>query len=97
MKTYRISPAFCAEPTIFGRGRWYLAGLEKHLPDVFVRPVEELWQHLVFGRVELPHIKYPSLTRENPANEHDLDHIDMLDLLAYHVLDACLEPSQFFL
>ena len=79
---------------IFGNRRRYLGGLEQHLPDVFVRCVEELSQRLVFGRVELPHIKCPSLTREDPAEEHDLDHVDKLDFLAYHVFNTVLESSQ---
>ena len=48
----------------------------------------------MFGRVELPHIKCPYLTRENPANEHDLDHVDKRDLLVPHTSDACLESGQ---
>ena len=59
-----------------------------------MRRVEELSQRLVFGRVELPHIKCPSLAREDPAEEHDLHHVDKLDFLAYHILDAVLESSQ---
>ena len=96
MKTYRIGSAFCAESAIFGYGRWYLVGLEKHLPGIFVRRAEELSQCLVFGRVELPQIANPSLTRKNPAEEHNLDHVDELDFLAYHILDACLKSGQFF-
>ena len=59
-----------------------------------MRHVEELSQRLVLGWVELPQIECLSLTRENPAEEHDLDHVDELDLIFYHVLDARLEPSQ---
>ena len=59
-----------------------------------MRRVEELSQRLVFGRIELPHIECPSLTREDPAEEHDLDHVDKLDLLAYHIFDTVLESSQ---
>ena len=91
MKTYRIGSAFCAESAIFGYGRWYLIGLEKYLPDVFVHRAEELLQHLVFGWVELTQIVSPSL---NPAEEHDLDHVDKLDFLAYHILDAGLKSGQ---
>ena len=81
---------------ILGKGRRYLGGLEQHLPDVFVRHVEKLSQRLVLGRVELPHIECPSLTWEDPVEEHDLDHVDKLDFLAYHILDTCLEPGYFF-
>ena len=58
--------------------------------------VEELSQRLVLGWVELPQIEYPLLTRENPAEEHDLDHVDELDFLAHHVLDAGLESGQLY-
>ena len=56
--------------------------------------VEELMQHLVFGQIELPHIECPSLTRENPVDEHDLDHVDKLDLLVPHTFDAGLKSGQ---
>ena len=61
-----------------------------------MRHVEELSQCLLFGRIELPHIERPSLTRENPAEEHDLDHVDKLDLLAYHIFDTILESGQLY-
>ena len=48
----------------------------------------------MFGRVELPHIKCPSLAREDLAEEHDLDHVDKLDFLAYHIFDTVLESGQ---
>ena len=54
METYWIGSVFRADSAIFGYGRWYLVGHEKHLPDVFVLRAEELSQRLVFGRVELP-------------------------------------------
>ena len=79
---------------ILGHRRRRLAGLKKHAPDVFVRHAEELLQRLVLGRVELPQIASPALTRKDPANEHNLDHVNKLDFLGYHVLDARLEPSQ---
>ena len=56
----------------------------------------ELSQRLVLGRVELPQVEYSLLTRENPAEEHDLDHIDELDFLAHHVPDAGLESGQLY-
>ena len=59
-----------------------------------MRHVEELMQRLVFGRIELPHIECPSLTREDPADEHHLDHVDKLDLLVPHTFDAGLESGQ---
>ena len=59
MKTYRVGSVFHAESAIFGYGWSFLVGLEKHLPNVFVRRAEELSQRLVFGRVELPQIANP--------------------------------------
>ena len=61
-----------------------------------MRRVEELSQRLMLSRVELPQIECPSLTREDPAEEHDLDHVDKLDFLAYHVPDAGLESGQLY-
>ena len=94
MKTYRIGWVLCAESAIFGYGRRYLGGLEEHLPDVFVHRVKELSQHLVFSRVKLPYMLSPSLTRKDPADEHDLDHVDKLDFLAYLVFNTALESGQ---
>ena len=67
---------------------------EQHLPDVLVRRVEKLSQRLVLGRVELPHIECPSFTRKDPAEAHDLGHVDKLDFLAYHIFDIGLESGQ---
>ena len=44
-------------------------------------------------RVELPQIEGPSLTREDQADEHNLDYIDKLELLVHQGLDACLESG----
>ena len=86
--------ALCVESAVLGKGRRYLDALEQHLPDVLVRRVKKLSQHLVLGRVKLPHIECPSLTREYPVEEHDLDHVDKLDFLAHHVSYAFLESGQ---
>ena len=88
--------ALCAESAVLGKGRRYLSALEQHPPDILVRRVEELSQRLVLGRVELPQIECPSLTREDPAEEHDLYHVDKLDFLAHHVFDAGLESGQLY-
>ena len=58
-----------------------------------MRCVEEPGQSLVLGRVELPQVKSPSLTREDPAEEHDLDYVDKFNLLVHQVLDAGLESG----
>ena len=88
--------ALGAESEVLCGGRRNFAGLEQHLLDVLVRRVEKLSQRLVLGRVELPQITSPALAWKNSAEEHNLDHVDKLDFLAYHVLDTCLEPSHFF-
>ena len=58
--------------------------------------VKELGQSLVLGRVELPQVEGPSLTREDPAEEHDLDYVDKLNLLVHQVSDAGLESGHLF-
>ena len=87
---------FGAESAVLDEGRRYLGAFEQHPPDILVHRVEELSQRLVLSRVELPQVECPSLTRENPAKEHDLDHVDELDFLAHHVLDAGLESGQLY-
>ena len=59
-----------------------------------MRCVKEPGQSLVLGRVELPQIKSPPLTREDRAEEHDLDYVDKFNLLVHQVLDAGLESGQ---
>ena len=58
-----------------------------------MRCVKEPGQSLVLGRVKLPQVKSPSLTWEDPAEEHDLDYIDKFNLLVHQVLDAGLESG----
>ena len=72
--------ALRAESAILGSGRVDLGALEKHLPSIFVHCVEEPGQSLVLSLVEFAQIKSPSLTREDPAEEHDLDYSDKFDL-----------------
>ena len=91
--TYLASLTLRAESAIFGSGCGSLGALEQHLPDIFVRSVEEPTQGLVLRRIELPHTEAPSLARENPADEHDLDYVDKLELLVHHVLNTCLESN----
>ena len=82
------------DPTVLGCGRGYFGGLEQHLPRVIMLHAVEPLERPVFGRNELPQIKCPSLARQNPANEHDLDHVDRFDVLVFHALDVVLEPGQ---
>ena len=80
---YLVSRALRAESAIFGSGCGSFGALEQHLPDIFVCSVEEPAQGLVPRRIKLPHIEAPSLARENPADEHDLDYVDKLELLVH--------------
>ena len=92
--TYLISWTLQAESAILGSGCGSLGSLEQHLPNLFVRSVEEPIQSLVLRRVELPHIEALSLARENLADEHDLDYVDKLELLVHQLLDTGLESGQ---
>ena len=58
-----------------------------------MRCVEEPGQSLVPGRVEFPQIKSPWLTREDTAEEHDLDYDDKFNLLVDQVFDAGLKSG----
>ena len=48
----------------------------------------------MLGRVELPQVEGPSLTREAHADEHNMDYVDKLELLVHQGLDAGLESGQ---
>ena len=82
------------EPTVLGYVRRYFGGLEQRFPHVFVLHAVEPLKRLVFGRDDLSQIECPPLARQDPANEHDLDHIDELDVLVPHALDAVYESGQ---
>ena len=82
------------EPTVLGYVRRYFGGIEQRLPCVFVLHAVEPLKHPVFDRDERAQIEYPPLARQNPANEHDLDHVDKLDVLVFHALDAVYESGQ---
>ena len=75
---YRIGMALCAESAILGKGRRYLGGLEQHLPDVFVRRVEELSQHLVFGRVWSP-VSSTDEPQDRPFSFQEVSRMGMPD------------------
>ena len=78
---------------IFSRGCGGFYALEEHPPGAFVRRVEEPAQRLVLFRIELPQIECPLLAWENPADEHDLDHVNQPELL-HQLLDTGLESRQ---
>ena len=91
---YLVSRTLRAESAIFGSGCGSLGALKQHPPGLFVRSVEEPAQGLVLCRIKLPQIKGPFLAREDPADEHDLDYVDKLELLVHQGLDAVLEFGQ---
>ena len=47
-------------------------------------------------RVELPQIEVPFLTRKDPADKHDLDYVDKLEVLVHQGLDAFLQSGHLF-
>ena len=89
-----MSVTLSTECVILGSGCGSLDALEKHPPGIFVRRVEEPVKSLMLRRVELPKVEGPSLTREDQADEHNLDYVDKLELFVHQVLDACLESGQ---
>src|SRR3954470_11459847 len=94
---YLASVTLRAVSAILGSGCGGLGAFGQHLPYVFIHRVEEPAEGLVLRRVEFPQSKIPLLAREDPADEHNLDNIDMPDWLVYQGLDASLQPSHFFL
>ena len=90
---YLASQTLRAESAIFGSGCGSLGALEQHPPGLFVRSVEEAAQGLVLCRIELPQIEVPLLAGENPADEHDLDCVDKLELLVHQGLETGLKSG----
>ena len=82
------------ESAIFRRECGGFGALKQHPPGAFVRRVEEPAQRLLLFRIELPQIECPFLAWENPADEHDLDHINQPELLVHQLLDTGLEFRQ---
>ena len=85
-----------AESAIFGSGCECLGALKQHLPGIFVRSVEKLAQGLMLCRIKLPQFEGPLLSWEDPADEHDLDYVDKLEILVHQILDAGLKSGQLF-
>ena len=94
--TYLVSWTLRAESTIFGSGCGSLGALEQHPLGIFMSRVEEPVQSSMLRRVELPQGELPLLAREYPADEHNLDYVDKLELPVHHVLNTCLESGQLF-
>ena len=93
-KAYLAGRALGAESAFFRRGCGGFSALEQHPPGSFVRRVEEPAQGPVLCRIELPQIEGPLLAKENPADEHDLDHIGKPKLLVHQGLERGLESCQ---
>ena len=83
----------CVESAILGSGCGGLNALEMHLPGIFVRRVEEPAQSSVLRRVELPQIEGPLLTREDPADEHNLDYLTSLSFFSTRVWTHVWSPD----
>ena len=90
---YLTSLALRAESAIFGSGCGSLGTLKQHPPGLFVRSVEEPAQGPVLCRIELPQIEVSLLAWENPADEHDLDYVDKLELLVHQGLETGLKSG----
>src|SRR3954464_11576398 len=90
------SVALRAISAILGNGCGALGAFGQHLPDVFIRRVEEPAEGLVLRRVEFPQSKIPLFAREDPADEHNLDYIDKPDWLVHQGLDASLQSGHLF-
>ena len=86
--TYRAGLALRAESVILSNGGRDLGALEQHPPGIFMSRVEEPVQSSVLRWIALPQGKLPLLAREYPANEHNLDYVDKLELLIHHVLNT---------
>ena len=80
--------ALRTESAILSNGGRDRGALEQHPPGIFMSRVEELVQSSLLRRIELPQGKLPLLAREYPANEHNLDYVDKLELLIHHVLNT---------
>ena len=91
---YLTGLALRAESAILSNGRGDLGAFEQHPPGIFVSCAEEPVQSSVLHRVELPQVELLLLAREDPAVEHDLDHVDNFELLVHHILNTYLESGQ---
>ena len=79
------------ETDVFGRLRPRPLGLEKQLPDLFVRRAEESLQGPRTIRIKLPHVERPALAGENPVEQHHLNHISETGVLLHHIFYALLQ------
>src|SRR4051794_30223774 len=94
---YLASIMLQAVSAIFGGGCGALDAFGQHLPDVFIRRVEEPIEGSVLRRVVLPQSEIPLLALEDQANEHNLDYADMPGRLVHQGLEASLQSGHFAL
>src|SRR3954470_353622 len=94
---YLASITLRAVSAIFEGECGALGAFGRHLPDVFIRRIEEPIEGSVLRWVEFPQSEIPLLAREDQANEHDLDYVDMPDRLVHQGLDASLQSGHFVL
>ena len=93
---YRTGLALRAESAILRNRGGDLGTFKQYPPGIFMSHIEEPIQSSVLRQIELPQGKLPLLAREYPADEHNLDYVDKLELLVHHVLNTCLESGQLF-
>ena len=75
---------------VFGGVRPLLSFSEKQLPHSFVRSAEEVLEGPWSFRIKLPHTERPSPARQNPADQHYLNHVDKTNVLLKVAPDAAL-------
>ena len=85
---YRTGLALRAESAILSNGGRDRGALEQHPLGIFMSHVEEPVQSSVLRRIEFPQCELPLLAWEYPADEHNLDYVDKLELLIHHVLNT---------
>ena len=85
---YRTGLALRAESAILSNRRGDLDPFEQHPLGIFMSRDEEPVQSSMLRRVELPQVELPLLAQEDPADEHNLDYVDKLELLIHHVLNT---------
>ena len=78
------------EADVLGGVRPLFSFLEKQLPHYVMRNTEEVLEGPWSFRIKLPHTERPSLARQNPADQHYLNHVDKTDVLLKEAPDAAL-------
>src|SRR3954470_10739755 len=94
---YLLSIALRAISAIFRSGCGAFGAFGQHLPDVFIRRVEEPVEGSVLRRIVFPQSEIPSLAREDQTNEHNLDYVNLPGRPVHQGLDASLQSGHFAL